>query len=399
MSDRDRIVCGGPCAGRLPLRAGGKVRRGALRRIAAGFCVLGGWLVIGWSVWFGPGVMLAVAQEVSGQQVSAHEVLGEGSETRREVVRAGEFEIETIVTSGEVLVAQPVVLKVVVRGPAESEVRFAALEGPTGDWEIVSVEDEANLPLSDGRRISRRVLELEALLPGEYAVPRLVPEVWMGGARMDLPTLRSSAFDVRVLSALDAAADPRQPRDIQTVVDVAVELAEPSGISGWVWGFVFVGAMGLVGGAWYVVRRRRAITPRQWAVRQLTGLQPSVWDTCEAATGGNELTAARPVGTVWASEMDGTLRRWIGMRTGIPATAMASEEMVETLEAAGLSDGQVEEALRALLGRWDRCRFAGETIDRAERERQWEQARWLIERVEEICGEAGHQRLTGAGGV
>jgi hypothetical protein len=322
--------------------------------------------------------------------VAPRRAAAQQTQTLREISRVAAFEIVTELSAGSVAVAEPLELRVTVRGPEESRLEFPPQSDRLGELEIIDQTGQENLPTRAGRRVSRWSWRLEGLLPGQYRLPAIAPRVSVAGEPLDLPELRSHPFTVEVTSTLSEPLDPAQFRDIQPAVELPGEEATEGGRWRRLKGLALAGgavALGVAAASgFWLHRRRRALTPRQWAERELDQLAR------EAERG--DLTARRRV-----ERLDRTLRAFLAMQLGQPAAAMSAAELVEVLRADARVDGEVRGQLEKLLDDWERVKFAGEVPEPGDIAPQLAETRKLIQRVEASVSTAPRPSSTSRGAV
>ncbi|MCA9134232.1 MAG: hypothetical protein KDA45_13785, partial [Planctomycetales bacterium] len=192
------------------------------------------------------------------------------SSSPSESTTGAEARLNASLSADSVQVAQPFDLELQVTAPAGAKVVFPAASGQLGEFQVLDHQDVFDIPLDiRGYRSWTRRYTLESIFSGELTIPALEVLVVGPGGRQ---TLRSTALPLRVASVLEGQSDPTKFRDIQSVVDVAVP---PTESPNWSqkkflgWALLGGGALLAIAAVALVARKRRYLTPRDWALQQL----------------------------------------------------------------------------------------------------------------------------------
>ncbi len=277
-------------------------------------------------------------------------------------------------SASSVQVAEPFWLELTVTAPAGSQVTFPAAGHPIGPFEIIDTVTTPDVPGDQAPSIRSwtRRWQLESLVAGRQQVPALEIRVLVPG-HAEPQVLRSDPIDVRVTSVLEDRADPRQFRDIESVVDVTVPTSTPAV---WPWwaaagsALVAVAAVGLL-----MVRRRRTLTPAQWALQRIAALQLAVQSGQCNSTGPLNSTGSFDSDAV-LRELSAVLYDYLRTDPSSTQTAGTLEELIRAAEQRGEIDPA---AAGRILEAWslaDKAKFAG----------------WQLssEQLQSVIAETGH---------
>ena len=255
--------------------------------------------------------------------------------------QAGAAEVIAKASSDSVQVAQPFTLNVTVTAPAAAKVSFPAAADKLGDFDIRDSDDAFDIPAGDERTWTRQ-LTLETIATGELQIPAIDIQVNEGGKST---LLQTQPVAVRVASVLEDRSDPTKFRDIQSVVDV--EVPEVTSTD-WVW-WALGGAAGMtlfaIAGM-VVSRRGEWLTPRDWALAELSELESSV----DASAIDSE-TASQNISEV--------VRSYLLLQFGIADAGCTPQELVQQIVASKRINTDAIDRLGALFALADKARFAG----------------------------------------
>lgn len=271
----------------------------------------------------------------TGQSMTDH--FTAGSTTDQATVTA-------IASSAQVQVAEPFTVELRVTAAAGTQISLPAIRQQLGSFDVVDQHDVLDIPSEDspGERIWTRRLTLESIVTGDLQIPAMEIQAVNGS---DSRIVRSDTIPIRVLSVLEDRADPTQFRDIQTVVDVHVP---PQTSYNWVWWTAGgLGILALCGAAIaVVVRRRKWLTPNQWAQRELDSLQDSV-----AMQDGNSEQVLL--------ELSSILRNYLEFQFEISAPTQTTEELLKLIASRRLLDAETAARYGEVFQMADLTKFAG----------------------------------------
>ncbi len=267
-------------------------------------------------------------------------------------------------THTSVRVAEPFWLDWTVTAPAGAKVTFPATGEKLGDFDILDRQDRFDIPSRDAadQRTWTRRLQLESIVTGELKVPAIEIQVADGDSPQ---VVRSQPVPVQVVSVLEERGDPTQFHDIQSVVDVAVP-SKPS--RAWIaWTLAGLSALALAATAVAAVaRRKRWLTPGQWALGQLDDLQRSSQKQHSDAA---------------ATQLAAIMQNFLQLQFSLPEPGRTPEELLQVLTAKQCLDATTHEQLRSSFALADEAKFAGRSVSHAELETMIAQARSLVERI------------------
>jgi hypothetical protein len=240
------------------------------------------------------------------------------------------------------LIGEPVELSVVVTHESGATV---VMESPAVD-DVVMVPDfsRAELPLDDGRRLTRLTYTITSLVPGQHTLPA-VPIRFTGNTERSparLPTL-----EIDVQSSLQSG---------DTDIRSAKPLARwPPGIPRWIMGLTVVALLPVTAG---LVSRHlpRHRPPR--ARSAPSSLPPQV-------VARNALANLRVMKFVERREFDplyvelsAILREYIGERFGVHAPERTTEEFLQEVSTSRALTPEEQHQCRAFMAQCDRGKFA-----------------------------------------
>jgi hypothetical protein len=236
-------------------------------------------------------------------------------------------------------VADRIELVMEAAAPSGVRVEWPEIGAALGGLDVLGVE-EASFSPGDGRVGERRVVLLEAFLPGDRELPRMeVRFVDAGGASCVVAT---EAVKIAVASLLEGEAGAGAEPALRGVVE-----PEPEGTPWWVWGAGAVVVLGVAGLTALALRRRGgrapvALTPYAAAMKRLGELEAS---GVEEATVGS-----------YCAALGETLRQYLPGALGLPARDRTTEElMAEVGDDATVNTARVREVLTRL----DEVSFGG----------------------------------------
>ncbi len=281
------------------------------------------------------GLLLALATSVPADSASW---------TKRE----GDIEITCSLSNDNPQVAEGFALEISVLAPPDHSVAFPVFGQQLGRLDILADAKLWDVPLDRGRLWSMR-LDLESIRAGNLDIPPI--EIRVSNAK-DTRLLSTQPIALRVASSLEDRADPGQFRDIQSVVDVPLP-----GESSNIWPLVVlltVVACCLAGtAAWVLTRRRRELTPHQWANSQLSALEQSA-------------QASQAEGAELISALSEVLRDYLQLRFIGLSKFQTSQEVIDlALQQRKISQPAAAQ-LTHILNLADDVKFAGLDVGRDE---------------------------------
>ncbi|VTT96424.1 Uncharacterized protein OS=uncultured bacterium GN=ACD_75C00779G0002 PE=4 SV=1 [Gemmataceae bacterium] len=205
------------------------------------------------------------------------------------------------------------------------------------DWKIQPVGGPAVVALGNGLQRWTQAYRLDPYAPG----PAM--SVIFGPVRVNGREVQPGGFDVKVVSTVtEVKAEAARP------VTGIEELPPPPGDTAvsqhplwWVGGALAIVLLALVAARWR--RKPPPVPPHAWAAAAFDRLEQG------GGTGADLLAGAAAV-----------VRGFIERQFGVPATRLTTEELLATPAAGAVEQA---DALRALLDRCDRAKFAGDVPD------------------------------------
>jgi hypothetical protein len=270
-----------------------------------------------------------------------------------------EVDVQVAVDRTTVEIADPFLLTVSVKVANGSKVQFPSTPkqlGQLGDFDIVSVKDQFDVPTQSGR-LWQRVYELESFASGDLVIPSL--SIIVNGE-----TSNSSPIEIRVQSVLEEQADPFVFRDIKEPVEIPAE--KPASQS-WITRLIAGGAgLGCAALLLLVARRQTTVRADAWAYRKLSELKRS-----EDFSNGDQAKLLPEVADV--------LREYIRRRFGMAAPQLTTAEFLELAKSDHRLDGNQQMQLKFLLHQVDQIKFASFLPGGNQLETTFEQAHQFIE--------------------
>ena len=249
----------------------------------------------------------------------------------------------------QVRIAESFDLVIEVEVPRGSQVAFANLSEQLGDFAVLAVETVQDIPAdTPDRRLWLYRVSLESYQAGALLVPAVEIQTVVDGTPIQL---YSPEVEVSVASSLTPADSVDNIRPIQPVLDATLPRESSYAWLGWLlFGSAVVMAASAVGVAvTLIVRRRRWITPHDWARRELTALQTETADP----------DADTLLGCQRLAEI---LRAFLEQQFELPATSQTTEELQRSLLADGQIDHQTVSRLGQLMQLSDEVKFAGKPL-------------------------------------
>ncbi|WP_145169914.1 protein BatD [Rubripirellula lacrimiformis] len=268
----------------------------------------------------------------------------------------GPVRMEVSVSRTETAIAVPVTMTVQIESPKTTKLQPPAIEASFGDFQVVDQTAVGPLPV-DGdpnRTIHRYLYQLESLQSGTLVVAPIhfgyqIADAPMAAAYSHIDTnqnrsgtLVSRPIQIDVASSLAPDADLTDVRPLKPMVVLPEK--RPTDLRWWGLGLV-IGPAILAAFLW---RRRRPRPADKLAMAQIHRIE-------------SEVANRQISGDQGAQSLAVALRRFIQDRHAIPATAMATSELVTAVGELGWPQDQVA-ILKSFLGSIDQRRFAASRL-------------------------------------
>ncbi len=289
---------------------------------------------------------------------------------------AATSDVSATVSKSSVQVAEPFTLELTVEVPVGTRVIFPATGDRIGDFDVVDREDLFDIPdavSSELRQWTQR-LTLESIVTGELKIPSIELQITdQHGSR----AVRSDPVPVRVISVLEDRRDPTQFRDIQSVVDIAVPQTQSNAPLWWavggISGLTCALALGML-----ISRRKRWLTPKQWALQQLDQL-------------GQEVNTESANTKLISIELSNIIREYLQLQFDLPEVGRTLQELIEQIESRRYAAADIINSLRALSSLADKAKFADLDLSPAGLKSLVADSRQIVER---LCSDPEPQRPT-----
>ncbi len=275
------------------------------------------------------------------------------------------------VSSDRSTVATPITLRIEVDVPRTASVFPPTLDDATIDETLgrFSVTDRSvSLEPSADADLLRRVYEytIETLASGTYTIPPLAIPYQLPGMSSGPKTLTTKPVEITIDSLLDPVADPTQFRGLKgPAVEVPRSKPRDQVASAWLAALIAASLLGCFI-AWR--RRIRPISPQDWAINEINRIEREHREY-EHSLGerSDEATDQMNESERSLSQLSATIRRFIEYGQRETATAMSSQELIQTVEQADWPAGAIA-TLRQFSEQIDRRKFAadltGDSVDR-----------------------------------
>lgn len=283
----------------------------------------------------------------------------------------GPVQMTTSIDRKSAQIAETIEMTLSLQAPTGVTVQFPQDQQSLGDFEVVGVQDELDIPEDNHRRWTR-VYELESLTAGEHEIPEVAVQFTdnRGGEPVH-DTISSQADTVSIASVLEGQQDPRKFRDIKDVVEMP---ATAERRSNWVayasaaGGLVFMSAVLLL-----VWRRRNNVPPHRWALAELDCL-------------AKEDLLAQGLFQEFYDELTWIIRQYVEKRFQINAPKLTTDEFLKQLRDKQLLGDQFREPLEQFLVFADMVKFAQFTPGNADGASAIGKAREFVTRTAERVG-------------
>lgn len=270
------------------------------------------------------------------------------------------------VSATSVRVAEPLTLDLAVVAPAGSKVEFPSIGTSLGKFDVTDMSDRGDVPSADdvNQRIWTRRLTLDSIVTGDLEIPSLEIQVRGNG---ESQTLKTDVIPVHVISVLEDRADPAKFRDIHPVVDVNIPQVASRA---WLW-WTLAGSGGVATALALMVvvaKRRKWMTPKVWAIRELDRLRHSeAMESCDSEAVTQSLTTI--------------LRDYLELQFEISAPVQTTNELLQVVETGKYMNPVVIRRFGELFENSDLARFAGVQLTPAELKQAIDDAQQLIEQT------------------
>lgn len=290
-------------------------------------------------------VMVANVMAASGASTPAGDQprLFAPEESQRTV--DGDVRLSLARQSGEILVAQPFELKILVVAPEAFSLRLPEFGDSLGDFTVVDARQFGPVPAPDRPAMNQWTVELtlESVFAGVQTVPPIA--VTYSAGSMGQRQIASDPMEVPITGVLAPDADPRAFRDLKPAATIAPPASRWSVAAA----AVAVAALGLVGAAWWIRRQtQRLLDPNVWAIAQLERIEREPPSQSDAAGERFDQVAS-------------LVRRYVGTfgdQTVAASSALATEEVIALAAHAGWPESAVA-TIRRHLRDVDAVKYGG----------------------------------------
>lgn len=290
--------------------------------------------------------------------------------------------IAASVSVSSVQVAEPFLLEVKCVAPVGTKVNFPAVIETLDEFDVIDHQDAFDVPLNDSskQRSWTRQMTLESIVTGELTIPAIEVQVSDG---TQTKRLASNPLTVKVLSVLEDRPDPRNFRDVKPLVDVEIETQRSHTWVGWTMG-------GLAGGlffAWALIafaRRKRFITPAQWANHEFDQLEQSY--ASGLAVSANQSAALRePIGAADSEhvscQLSSIIREFLDLQLDISAPNQATCELLKSVKTDGGVDEETANRIGELFALADQAKYAGVELSETQLRNAINEGRSLVNQI------------------
>ncbi len=276
--------------------------------------------------------------------------------------------VQTTLSRQTVQVAEPFTATMAVNATRGSDVVFPPLPETLNGLLIVKHEDRPDIPMpgAPDQRIWTRRITLESLVGGKQTFPAQEIQVSVND---QWQSLKTGPVDIQVVSVVEEQSDPKQYRDIQSVIDVT---ARQSASYRWVWWTIAGTGIGAIATALVAgtIRRRSWLSPDEWATEELDRLK-------------SELHGQDYAGEYVAKELPRILKDFLEMQFDVAAPAQTTSELMRWIEQR-LDNQTLLSRYQELFAFADQVKFAGFPFDDAELIGTIERAEALVKETAEL---------------
>jgi hypothetical protein len=282
----------------------------------------------------------------------------------------GMVELVTQIDRQSALVVEPIEVTLTLTAPMGTKVTLPQPMSQLGAFQVQRVNTVTDVPdrLAADMRTWTVTIVLDTLESGELSIPMLDVQYRLPDADA-FQSLSSQPIEIQIVSQLEDRVDPTDFRDVKPVVDVAEPTAASRAWIAWLAGaigIVLVVATCVVVGS----RRRRVISPGDWALSQISQLESTI--DAEPATADSVY-----------GELTMIIHDFIGMQYG--------DFVVRSTDQASLDgpvgDWRVPKSRRTglceIMSLADEVKFARRSVSETQVRQSIQQARkWVV-----ACGE------------
>ncbi len=274
------------------------------------------------------------------------------------------------VSSQDVQVAEPFTFDLEVTAPKGTRIVMPALGSKLGDFDIIDQRELNDLPSesSPEQRIWTRRLTLESIVTGVLEIPSLEIRATQNG---ESEILKSNPISIRVISVLEDRADPTQFRDIHSVIDVNAPEPRSNSLIWWIAGGAGLSAFAAAAVA-MAVRRKRWLTPVQWAIDELDLLKSSA-----AVASGESDSICR--------ELSRIVRDYLELQFEIAAPEQTTDELLQIITSGGRLDLETQQQFGRIFEAADQVKFAGLQLSPQELDAMIDEAAQLVKQTGDLA--------------
>ncbi len=250
--------------------------------------------------------------------------------------------VKTMVDRDQARIAEPIKMTIKVEAPNDVLVRFPESLKQLGTFDVVEMRDDLDIPLASGRQFTRH-LKLENIHAGQQVIPSV--DVAYVDQRAEPPVtgfLKTDESVVTIASSLEGPENPIEFRDIKGVVFLDINQPKSQTWIFWTTGGLLCSlALALV-----LVRNRRSLTPRQWALKALDDFEQSG----DLFRGNPEL--------IYVTLTD-IIRQFIQRQFDLSAPRLTTKEFLHELQTDSRLSVDLRNQLSEFLQFADMVKFAG----------------------------------------
>jgi len=299
----------------------------------------------------------------------------ERASARFEVERSyqsGSAQLTQRISDREITAADRVLMVLEAAAGETTDVSWPEFGEKLGKFRVREARSEPPRLAEEGRLLTRRVVELEPFLPGDYEIPSLTVRVDeqqeqdQGEDAAAVQTIETEPVAIEVRSVLPPPEEEPQMKEIAPPVEMP-------GLSRWWYagGAAAIALLALAAFVWWRRRRRpvaaeKPLPPHERAYQELERLLA-------------EDLLSRGEAKLFYLRLSGILRRYIEGRFGLHAPESTTEEFLAGLRASSEFDGPRKSLLKDFLEHCDLVKFAAYQPSREEIDRTIESCRRFID--------------------
>ena len=250
--------------------------------------------------------------------------------------------VTTSIDRDQARIAEPIDMKITVNAPQDVLVRFPESLKKIGTFDVVEMRDDLDIPVSNGRQFTRH-LKLENIHAGQQNIPPV--DVAFVDQRVQPSTsgfLQTDNKIVTINSSLEGPENPVEFHDIKGVVFLDIPESKTQTWIFWTTGGLLCSlALALV-----LVRSRRSLPPRQWALKALDDFEMS-----------GDLFRANPE-LIYVTLTD-IIRQFIQREYELSAPHLTTKEFLHELQTDSRLNSELRNQLSEFLQFADMVKFAG----------------------------------------